>query len=130
VLQAAAGTRESVTIFGDDYPTPDGTCIRDYVHVSDLARAHVLALEALAPGTATAAYNLGTGGGASVRELVDVARRVTGREIPVRVAARRAGDPPRLVAAAERIRRDLGWTPAHSSLEEIIESAWRFAQRR
>ena len=130
-LQVAAGTRDALPLFGDDYPTPDGTCIRDYVHVSDLARAHVRALEALAAGRPDASYNLGRGGtGASVRQVIDVARRITGRDVRVRVAPRRAGDPPRLVASAERIRRELGWTPLLPSLEEIVESAWRWMRHR
>lgn len=129
-LQAAVGTRPALTVYGDDYPTPDGTCIRDFVHVSDLARAHVLALEALAAGRPGGAYNLGCGAGASVRDVVDTVRRVTGREVPVRVAPRRPGDPPRLVAAAARIQRELGWAPRHPTLEDIVGSAWRFMQRR
>jgi UDP-glucose 4-epimerase len=130
VLQAVAGTREYVTVFGDDYPTPDGTCVRDYVHVADLAHAHVLALSGLMTGRPITAYNLGCGGsGASVREVIDVARRVTGREVPLRTGPRRPGDPPVLVAASDRIRRELGWAPAHSRLEEIVESAWRWMQR-
>jgi UDP-glucose 4-epimerase len=131
VLDAAAGKRDAVAVLGEDYPTPDGTCIRDYVHVSDLAHAHVLALEALAAGRPSATYNLGRGGaGASVREVIDVARRVTGRDVPVRVAPRRPGDPPRLVASFERIRRELGWSPLRSSLEDIVESAWRWMRDR
>jgi len=127
VLQAAAGTREAITIYGDDYPTPDGTCLRDYVHVSDLALAHVQALDALARVDGAEVYNLGLGGaGTSVREVIDVARRVTGREIAVRVAPRRRGDPARLVASTERIRLALGWAPRHPALEEIVESAWRW----
>ena len=130
VLRAAAGAG-AITVFGDDWATPDGTCVRDYVHVSDLARAHVLALDALAAGGPSATYNLGRGGGGpSVRELIEVARRITGREIPVRVAPRRPGDPPRLVANAERIQRELGWRPQRSTIEEIVESAWRHAQHR
>jgi UDP-glucose 4-epimerase len=130
LLQAAAGTAAAVTVFGDDYPTPDGTCIRDYVHVSDLARAHVLALEALAAGCATTSYNLGCGGaGTSVREVIDAVGRITGRPVPVHVGPRRAGDPSRLVASVDRIRHALGWTPAHPGLEEIVESAWRWMQR-
>lgn len=130
VLQAAAGRRPRITVFGEDYPTPDGTCVRDYVHVSDLARAHVLALEALAAGAPVVSYNLGRGGaGTSVREVIDVARRITGREVPVQVAPRRAGDPPRLVASADRIRRALGWRPQRPTLEEIVDSAWRFMRR-
>jgi UDP-glucose 4-epimerase len=129
-LQAAAGMRPALTLYGEDYPTPDGTCIRDYVHVSDLARAHVLALEALAAGHRGAAYNLGRGGdGASVREVIAAARRVTKRDVPVQVAPRRPGDPPRLIASAERIRRELGWTPQRAELDVIVDSAWRFLQR-
>jgi UDP-glucose 4-epimerase len=131
VLQTALGQRSAITVFGEDYPTPDGTCIRDYVHVSDLARAHVLALEALAAGTPVASYNLGRGGaGASVREVIDAARRITGRAIAVKSAPRRAGDPARLVASADRIRAALGWTPQHPALEEIVESAWRYLRDR
>jgi UDP-glucose 4-epimerase len=129
LLQAAAGTRETVTLFGDDYPTPDGTCIRDYVHVSDLARAHVLALEALAKGRPGGAYNLGSGSGYSVREVVDVATRVVGRPIPVRMGPRRAGDPPRLVAGNARAVTELGWKLARQDLGVIVESAWRFMRR-
>ena len=127
VLQAAAGTIPEVTIFGDDYPTRDGTCIRDYIHVSDLARAHILALGALDGGSRI--YNLGCGGaGYSVRELIDVAREVTGREIPVTYGPRRAGDPAMLVASSDRIRRELSWAPQQQDLREIIDSAWRWMQ--
>jgi UDP-arabinose 4-epimerase len=126
VLDAAAGLRPHITVFGDDYDTPDGTCIRDYIHVSDLADAHVLALRALETGMASAAYNLGNGQGFSVREVVDCGRRVSGREIPERKGARRAGDPPVLVGDASRIRQELGWQPRHSELASIIESAWRW----
>ncbi len=126
VLQAADGAGP-VTIFGDDYPTRDGTCVRDYIHVQDLARAHLLALDALADGPACRAYNLGCGGdGYTVREVIETAGRVTGRDIPVRVAARRAGDPPVLVAASDRIRQDLGWRPQFQQLDAIIGSAWRW----
>jgi UDP-glucose 4-epimerase len=131
VLQTALGQRSAITVFGEDYPTPDGTCIRDYVHVSDLARAHVLGLEALAAGAPVASYNLGRGGaGSSVREVIDAARRITGRAIPVNAAPRRAGDPARLVASADRIRAALGWTPQRPTLEEIVESAWRYVRDR
>ena len=125
VLEAAAGARSHVTIFGDDYPTSDGTCVRDYIHVRDLARAHVLAVAALdAPGTCLA-YNLGCGGeGYTVREVIDVASRITGRPIAVRVDARRPGDPARLVASSERIARALGWRPEYQDLASIIASAW------
>lgn len=126
VLQAADGG-SPVTVFGDDYPTRDGTCVRDYIHVQDLARAHLLALEALAPGGACRAYNLGCGGsGYTVREVIDAARRVTGRDVPVRIAARRPGDPPVLVASSDRIRQDLGWRPQFQQLDAIIGSAWRW----
>ena len=125
VLQAAAGTRPAVTIHGDDYPTRDGTCVRDYVHVLDLAEAHALALDALAAGAPSTAYNLGCGGdGFSVREVIDTAARVTGRPIPAQVGPRRPGDPATLVAASTRIRRQLGWRPRHPGLDEIIRSAW------
>ena len=131
VLQAAAGRRPSVTVYGDDYPTRDGTCLRDYIHVLDLADAHALALDALAAGAVTTAYNLGCGGdGFTVREVVDTAARVTGRTIPVTVGPRRAGDPAMLVAGSSRIRRDLGWQPRHPALEEIIRSAWEWMTRR
>ena len=129
LLQVAAGRRADVTLFGDDYPTPDGTCIRDYVHVSDLASAHLLALEALAVGDRGSVYNLGGGGGYSVREVVDVARRVTGHPIPVRIGPRRAGDPPRLVASSTRAVASLGWKPARQDLTTIVESAWRWMSR-
>jgi UDP-glucose 4-epimerase len=131
VLQAAAGTRPDITVFGEDYPTPDGTCVRDYIHVTDLARAHVLALYGLKDGRPSAIYNLGCGGrGYSVREVIDVSRAVTGREIPVRKGERRAGDPAVLIASSDRIRRDLGWEPKQQSLEAIIGSAWRWMERR
>jgi len=127
VLQVAAGRRERIAVFGEDYPTPDGTAVRDYIHVLDLAEAHVLAVEALAPGEARA-YNLGNGEGFSVREVIEVCRRVTGRAIEQQTAPRRAGDPPVLVADAERIRRELGWQPQHRDLEAIVASAWAWAQ--
>lgn len=130
VLHAATGRGGPITIFGDDYPTPDGTCVRDYVHVSDLARAHVLALAALAGAGHEPAYNLGRGAGTSVHDVIEVARQVTGRDIPVRVAPRRQGDPPRLVASAERIAGELGWRPTRPTLEDIIESAWRWMRDR
>jgi UDP-glucose 4-epimerase len=128
---AAAGRRPHITIFGDDYPTPDGTCIRDYVHVEDLARAHILALGGLAAPGICRVYNLGCGGeGYSVRDVVDTARQVTGREIPIQLAQRRPGDPARLVASSERIRRELGWAPRYPELAPIISSAWQWLQRR
>lgn len=128
VLQTAAGQRASVTIFGDDYDTRDGTCIRDYIHVIDLARAHVLALGAC---DGTRAYNLGCGGdGTTVMEVIDAAREVTGRAIAVEIGARRPGDPARLVASSARAERDLGWRPALADIRGIVESAWRFAESR
>lgn len=127
VLQAAAGRRESVEIYGTDYPTRDGTCVRDYIHVSDLAQAHILALGKLDEGSRI--YNLGCGGeGYTVREVIDVARKVTGREIPAREAGRRPGDPAVLVASSVRIKRELGWSPAQQDLGEIIGSAWTWMQ--
>jgi UDP-glucose 4-epimerase len=126
VLQAAAGRIPEVTIFGADYPTPDGTCIRDYIHVSDIARAHVLALQALADGHAGGSYNLGCGGsGYSVMQVIEVARSVSGRDIPVRIGPRRPGDPAVLVASSQRIMRDLGWRPRLQDLREIVRSAWK-----
>jgi UDP-glucose 4-epimerase len=131
VLDTAAGRRAAITIFGDDYPTADGTCVRDYIHVEDLARAHVLALEGLAGPVTCRSYNLGCGrDGYSVRQVIDAAIHVTGRSIPVDVAPRRPGDPARLVASSERITRDFGWTPRHASIEAIIASAWRWMQER
>jgi UDP-glucose 4-epimerase len=131
VLQAAAGLRPAVTVFGTDYPTPDGTCIRDYIHVSDLAAAHGLALEALGTGRLEAeVYNLGCGGdGYSVRQVIEAARDVTGRAIPVEEGPRRPGDPARLVASSEKARRELGWVPSQQDLRVIIQSAWAWMRR-
>lgn len=127
VLQVAAGRRSQVEVYGDDYPTRDGTCVRDYIHVVDLARAHILALGVLGEGSRI--YNLGCGGeGYSVSEVIETARRVTGRDIPVRVGARRAGDPAVLIASSERIRSELGWQPERQDLKVIIESAWAWMQ--
>jgi UDP-glucose 4-epimerase len=127
-LQAAAGKRPHVEIFGDDYPTPDGTCIRDYIHVIDLARAHILALDVLSERSAI--YNLGCGGeGYSVRDVIETARRVTGKEIPVRMGPRRPGDPAVLIASSDRIKSELGWQPQFQDLGVIIESAWRWMQK-
>jgi UDP-glucose 4-epimerase len=125
VLQVALGQRPMVEIYGSDYPTPDGTCIRDYVHVSDLVSAHILALEAL-ENSDRLIYNLGNGAGYSVLEVIQTARRVTGHPIPARRGPRRPGDPARLVACAEAIQRDLGWTPQFPRLEQIIASAWEW----
>jgi len=126
VLQAASGRREAISVFGTDYDTPDGTCIRDYVHVADLCDAHLLALARLAEGKGSGRYNLGNGNGFSVREVIETARRVTGREIAVRYEPRRAGDPARLVADASLARRELGWVPRRASLETIVADAWRW----
>jgi UDP-glucose 4-epimerase len=124
VLKVALGQKPHVEIYGTDYDTPDGTCIRDYIHILDLSRAHILALAA----KESAYYNLGTGGGASVREVIDRCRKITGEKIPVVEKPRRPGDPPRLVAASEKIRRELGWEPKFQSLDNIIESAWKWHQ--
>ena len=124
-LQAAAGKRPHVEIYGDDYPTEDGTCIRDYIHVIDLARAHILALDVLSERSAI--YNLGCGGdGYSVREVIETARRVTGNNIPVRMGPRRAGDPAVLIASSDKIKRELVWQPQFQDLGLIVESAWRW----
>lgn len=125
VLQAAMGQREKVTIYGCDYDTPDGTCVRDYIHVEDLASAHRLAIEATEPGVAQA-MNVGTGTGHSVRAIVESAGRVTGRSIAVEEGARRPGDPPELVADAGRIRAMLGWEPKYTAVDDIVASAWRW----
>lgn len=124
VLQTALGLRESIKVFGTDYPTPDGTCIRDYVHVSDLADAHVRALQHLMGGGLSRVYNLGSESGHSVRQIIDRAKAITGIDFPVREATRRAGDPAVLVASSGRIREELGWRPASSELDTIIGSAW------
>jgi len=124
ILQVAAGRRAHINIYGDDYDTPDGTCIRDYIHVVDLCQAHLLALEHLLAGGSSAAYNLGNGMGFSVRSVIDSARQVTGHAIPVVMAPRRAGDPARLVADASLARQALGWQPVYAALETIIAHAW------
>jgi UDP-glucose 4-epimerase len=129
VLQAAAGIRDSVKLFGTDYPTRDGTAVRDYIHIEDLGRAHLLALEAARPGEHRV-YNLGNGAGFSVLEVVEAARRVTGRPIEAEEAPRRAGDPPVLVASSDRIRRDLGWKPEKPELEAMISDAWDWMRAR
>lgn len=125
VLQVALGRREQVEIYGTDYPTPDGTCIRDYIHIADLISAHLLALEALG-GADRLVYNLGNGAGCSVRQVIDTARQVSGHPIACVESARRPGDAPRLVASPEKIRRELGWTPAHPDLDDIVASAWEW----
>jgi UDP-glucose 4-epimerase len=126
ILQVALGQTPHVEIYGADYKTPDGTCIRDYIHIIDLARAHILALGAANSGRF---YNLGTGGGASVREVIDACRKVTGRRIDTVEKPRRSGDPPRLIASSEKIKKELGWRPQFQSLDTIIESAWKWHQK-
>ena len=126
VLQAALGQREAVTIFGTDYDTPDGTCIRDYIHVTDLADAHVLALEALKAGGPGGVYNLGNGNGFSVRQVIEAAERVVGAKIPVKEGDRRPGDPAVLVASSARAQRELGWKPRFTDLDEIVRTAWQW----
>lgn len=130
VLQVAAGKRASVTVFGNDYPTPDGTCVRDYVHVLDLAQAHALALEYLERTDRSAFFNLGSETGHSVLEVIQMCRKVTGKEIPAVVGPRRPADPPTLVASAGKARAELGWAPRYADLETIVEHAWRWEQNR
>lgn len=125
----AIETGRPLKVFGDDWPTSDGTCVRDYIHVTDLAEAHLLGLERLLDGGESASYNLGNGAGASVREVLDAARIVTGRPVPHDIAPRRAGDPAVLVASSERAMRELGWRPAFASLERIIETAWHYERK-
>jgi UDP-glucose 4-epimerase len=125
VLRVALGQRESASIFGTDYPTPDGTCVRDYIHIADLVSAHLLALAALQDKDSLV-YNLGSGKGFSVRQVIETARAVTGHPIPVEESPRRPGDSPRLVASSEKIRRELGWQPQHTELQDIIASAWEW----
>jgi UDP-glucose 4-epimerase len=127
-LQVAAGEREHLTVYGEDYPTPDGTCIRDYIHVEDLSDAHLLALTAPQPGEHRI-YNLGNGTGFSVQQVIDAVREVTGHPVPVVVGERRAGDPAQLVASSDRIRTDLGWTPRHTDLVGIVRDAWETATK-
>lgn len=131
ILDVALGRRKDIKVFGQDYPTPDGTCIRDYIHVHDLARAHLLALEALKEENRTRLiYNIGNGVGFSVREVIESARRVTGHPIPVEEFPRRPGDPAVLIASSEKIGRELGWKPEYSKLDDIIDSAWKWHQHR
>jgi UDP-glucose-4-epimerase GalE len=125
VLQAALGQRPHIEVFGTDYPTPDGTCIRDYIHVDDLAEAHILALEQLKPGKGLL-YNLGIGRGYSVREVIRTAEEVSGKKVPVKEGPRRAGDPPELVASSAKIQRELGWKPRYTDLRGIVETAWNW----
>lgn len=129
VLQVALGQREFISVFGDDYATEDGTCIRDYIHVSDLADAHLLALDRIRQGGESGIYNLGCGNGYSVKQVIDVSRRVTGHAIPAKIEPRRAGDPATLVASSRRAREELGWKPKRENLEDIIASAWQWHSR-
>lgn len=122
VLQVAQGSRDKIMIYGDDYDTPDGSCIRDYIHILDLAQAHMLALNAPRSGH----FNLGTGNGLSVKEIIEVAREVTGHPIPTEVAERRVGDPPRLIACSDLIKKELNWQPKYENAKDIIESAWKW----
>ena len=126
VLQVPNGKRAGVSIFGEDYPTKDGTCVRDYIHVTDLADAHILALEYLQKGGESDVFNLGNGVGFTVREVIEVAKTVTGQGIPAAIASRRPGDPAKLVASSEKARNMLGWQPKYDSLETIVESAWQW----
>lgn len=129
ILQVALGKRDAISVYGDDYPTPDGTCVRDYIHVADLADAHLLSLDAARPGEHLIC-NLGNGNGFSVREVIETVRRVTGHPIPEVVAGRRGGDPAVLVASAERARTRLGWQPTRADLATIVRDAWEFEQRK
>jgi UDP-glucose-4-epimerase GalE len=129
VLNAAAGQIDHIQVFGTDYPTKDGTCIRDYVHVNDLAQAHLLALDALLAGAKSAVYNLGSSTGYSVKQVIEKAQVVTGKRIPVVEAPRRVGDPAVLIASSEKIKRELGWKPAYDNLETIIQTAWNWHSR-
>jgi UDP-glucose 4-epimerase len=125
MLRVPLGQRESAQIYGTDYPTPDGTCIRDYIHIADLVSAHLLALDGLGEYERLV-YNLGSGNGYSVREVIETARQVTGHPIPAQELPRRPGDSARLVASSQKIKRELGWTPTHDNLQEIISSAWEW----
>lgn len=129
ILQVALGDREKIMIFGDDYNTEDGTCIRDYIHVTDLADAHILAIEKLRKDNTSATYNLGNGNGFSVKEVIETARKVTGHPIPAEVAPRRAGDPAVLIASSEKAINELGWKPKYADLHTMIESAWNWFQK-
>jgi UDP-glucose-4-epimerase GalE len=130
LMLRAVQSGKPVTIFGNDYPTPDGTCIRDYIHVNDLAQAHILAVEYLRGGGASEQFNVGTGTGHSVLEMLRAVESVTGREVPHTIGPRREGDPPALVASPDKLKAKLGWTPRYTELETIVEHAWRFAQRQ
>jgi UDP-glucose-4-epimerase GalE len=130
LLFRAIQTGEPVNVFGEDYPTPDGTCIRDYIHVTDLAQAHILAVESLMGGGPSSRFNVGTGSGFSVRQVIDAVEKVTGKKVPYQVGPRREGDPPELVADSTKLQTTLGWTPKFSELETIVQTAWDFANKR
>ena len=125
----AVQTGQPITVFGDDYATPDGTCIRDYIHVNDLAQAHILAVEYLIKGGASEKFNVGTGTGHSVMEMIRAVEAVTGKKVPYVIGPRREGDPPSLVASSQRLREQLGWAPQYADLRTIVEHAWNFANR-
>ena len=129
LILRAVKTGRPVTVFGGDYPTPDGTCIRDYIHVNDLAQAHILAVEYLLSGGESEKFNVGTGAGHTVMEMIRVVEEVTGKKVPYELGPRRDGDPPALVASSEKLRTRLGWTPQYPDLRMIVEHAWKFAQR-
>jgi UDP-glucose 4-epimerase len=129
LLLRAVATREPMTIFGNDYDTPDGTCIRDYIHVNDLAQAHILAVQHLMAAGASDRFNVGAGTGYSVFEVIRAAEQVTGRKVPFKIGHRREGDPARLVAASGKLQNELGWQPRSSSLLQIVQDAWRFVEK-
>ena len=129
ILQVPMGKREHITVFGEDYPTPDGTCLRDYIHVIDLADAHVLAIDYLRKGGESNIFNLGNGRGFSVKEMIEAAKKATGRDIKVDIGARRAGDPAQLIASSEKAKKVLGWRPKYTDVKQIIQTAWTFHQK-
>jgi len=130
ILKAASGELDRIKVFGTDYPTEDGTCIRDYVHVNDLAQAHLLALDALLSGEESQVYNLGSSNGFSVNQVIRIAEKVTGKEVPVMASSRREGDPAVLIASSDKIKRELGWKPSYTQLEPIIETAWKWHRQQ
>lgn len=130
ILMTALGHRDAISVYGTDYPTPDGTCIRDYIHVSDLADAHVLGIDYLRQGGATTVFNLGNGNGFSVKQVIETAERVTGRAIPIHFTDRREGDPPALIGSSDKARQVLGWNPQYADLEAILSHAWQWHQQR
>ena len=129
ILQVPMGKREHITVFGEDYPTPDGTCLRDYIHVIDLADAHVLAIDYLRKSGESNIFNLGNGRGFSVKEMIEAAKKATGRDIKVEIGARRAGDPAQLIASSEKAKKVLGWRPKYTDVKQIIQTAWTFHQK-